>query len=183
MDYLVRSGRAFYWGTSEWSAAQIEAAHVAARELGCVPPTMEQPEYNLLHRARLEREYAPLFERYGMGTTIWSPLASGMLTGKYNDGIPKGSRLEVVEWLREIRTEAALVKVRELAKVARELSCSPAQLALAWCLKNPHVSSVILGATTLPQLRENLGALAVAPRLTPDVMARIDRICPVEAAK
>jgi voltage-dependent potassium channel beta subunit len=182
MDYLMRSGRVFYWGTSEWSADQIEAAHVAARDIGCAPPAMEQPQYNLLHRARVEREYEPLFERYGMGTTIWSPLASGLLSGKYDAGIPPGSRFEKIDWLRETRNEANLGKVRRVGQLARELGCTPAQLAIAWCLKSPRVSSAILGATSLGQLNENLGALDALERLTPEVMARLDAIAPVAEA-
>lgn len=176
MDHLVRSGRAFYWGTSEWSAEQIESAQRASRELGCIPPVVEQPEYNLFHRRRVESEYAPLYEKYGLGTTIWSPLASGVLTGKYNDGIPAGSRLERIEWLRKARTEERVEKVRRLSGLARELDCSMAQLALAWCLTNPDVSTVITGATSEAQVRENLAAAGVRERLTPEVLADIDAI-------
>jgi voltage-dependent potassium channel beta subunit len=176
MDHLVRSGRAFYWGTSEWSAEQIEGAQRAARELGCIPPVVEQPEYNLFHRRRVEKEYAPLYEKHGLGTTIWSPLASGVLTGKYNDGIPAGSRLERVEWLRKVCTPERIEKVRRLSVLARELDCSMAQLALAWCLTNPDVSTVITGATSEAQVRENLGAAEVRERLTPEVLADIDAI-------
>ena len=140
---------------------------------------MEQPQYNLLHRHRLEREYESVFERHGLGTTTWSPLASGLLTGKYDNGIPKGSRLDLIDWLRASRTDAALAKVRALSKVAKELNCTLSQLAIAWCLKNPRVSSVILGVSRQEQLDENLGALAVKERLDGPLMAELDRLCPV----
>jgi len=182
MSDVVSSGRALYWGTSEWPAERIAAAfEIAARE-HLIPPTMEQPQYNMLHRDRVEREYAPLYERYGLGTTTWSPLASGILTGKYNDGIPEGSRLSLAgyEWLRErLESEQGrrnIETVRKLAPVARDLDCSLAVLALAWCLKNRNVSTVITGASRPEQLRENLAALDVVPRLTPDVMERIEEI-------
>ena len=148
MDQVVRSGKALYWGTSEWSAAEIDEAHRIAKEWGCIPPTMEQPQYNLFVRRRFEIEYAPLFERYGMGATIWSPLASGMLTGKYNDQIPRGSRLAGQVWLMERWTDERKEKVSALAVVAALFGASCAQLAIAWCLRRPHVSSVILGATS-----------------------------------
>ncbi len=179
MDVLLRQGKIFYWGTSEWSAEQILEAVRIARECNVAAPAMEQPQYNLLHRHRLEREYEPVFERHGMGTTTWSPLASGLLTGKYDNGIPKGSRLDLIEWLRASRTDAALAKVRALSKVAKELNCTLSQLAIAWCLKNPRVSSVILGVSRQEQLDENLGALAVKERLDRPLMAELDRLCPV----
>lgn len=179
MDVLVRQGKAFYWGTSEWSADQISEAIRVARECHAIPPCVEQPQYNLLHRRRFEVEYAGLFERHGLGSTTWSPLASGLLTGKYDAGIPKGSRLDLIEWLRASRTAASLERVRAVSKVAAELSCTPAQLAIAWCLKNPRVSTVILGASALSQLEENLGALEVKARLDASVMAALDRACPV----
>ncbi|MBI5433645.1 MAG: aldo/keto reductase [Planctomycetes bacterium] len=174
MDFLIRAGHAFYWGTSEWSAAEIERAHEVARELGCVPPSMEQPEYNLLHRERVEKEYLPLYARYGMGTTTWSPLASGILSGKYDHGFPKGSRLDRVEWLRESLTPDKVEKTRALGAIARGLGCTTAQLSIAWCLKNPHVSSVILGASSERQLEENLAAAEVRDRLDDAVLAEID---------
>jgi voltage-dependent potassium channel beta subunit len=179
MDVLVRQGKVFYWGTSEWSAAQYEEAVRTAREIGATPPSVEQPQYNLLHRRRFEIEYAPLFERHGMGATIWSPLYSGILTGKYDQGIPKGSRLDLIEWLRESRTAKNLERARAVGEAARELGCTPAQLAIAWCLKNPRVSSVLLGVSRLEQLEENLGALAVKQRLDAAWMERLDRLCPV----
>lgn len=174
MDCIVRSGFAFYWGTSEWSAEEIAAAYRIARENHCIPPTMEQPQYNLLHRERLEVEYAPIFEQYGMGTTIWSPLASGILTGKYAAGIPEGSRLDRVDWLQDRLTEDVAKQVASLGGIAKEMGCSLAQLAIAWCLKSPHVSTVILGASSADQLEENLAAAEVRDQLDDDAMARID---------
>jgi len=182
MDHLVRQGKVLYWGTSEWPAERIlEAWHVARRER-LTPPTMEQPQYHMFHRDRVEREYAPLYERIGLGTTAWSPLASGLLTGKYRDGIPAGSRptLEGYEWLRssfesgEGRRRIALAE--RLEPIARGLGGSLAQLAIAWCLRNPHVSTVILGASKVSQLEENLGALEVAARLDDGAMERIEEI-------
>jgi voltage-dependent potassium channel beta subunit len=182
MDVLVRQGKTFYWGTSEWSSEQIAEALRIARECNAAPPTVEQPQYNLLWRQRLEREYEPLFERHGLGTTTWSPLASGLLTGKYEAGIPKGSRLDLIEWLRATRTEDNLRKAGAVAALARELSCTPSQLSIAWCLKNPRVSTVLLGVSRREQLEENLGALSVKERLVPSVMAELDRSCPVREA-
>lgn len=182
MDHLIRIGKALYWGTSEWPADRIlEAWHIARRER-LTPPLMEQPQYNMLHRDRVEREYAPLYSDIGLGTTIWSPLASGLLTGKYNDGIPDGSRTTVpgYEWLRDrVQGEKAqvdLVKVRGLVPIAKELGCSQAQLALAWCLKNPHVSTVITGASRPQQVTENMAALEVVERMDENVMTRIEAI-------
>jgi voltage-dependent potassium channel beta subunit len=182
MHELIAQGKVLYWGTSEWSAAQITQAHAISARLGLHPPLMEQPQYNLFHRARFEKEYAPLYRRFGLGTTTWSPLASGLLTGKYNQGIPKDSRLATpgLEWLRDIVTGPVaarrLAAVPKLAKIAAELDTTLPRLGLAWCLKNPHVSTVILGASKVEQLQENLGALDVVDRLTPAVMARIDKI-------
>ncbi len=182
MNFVINQGWAFYWGTSEWSAEQIIEAHeIAARE-HLIAPAMEQPQYNMLHRERFEREYAPLYEKYGMGTTIWSPLASGLLTGKYDNGLPDDTRatLDGLEWLKDLMVgdDAApkLAKVRALAAVADRLECSRAQLGLAWCLKNPNVSTVITGASRADQVRENLGALQVAERLDAGVMAQIEEI-------
>lgn len=176
MDCIVRQGLAFYWGTSEWSAAEITEAHLIARELHCIPPAMEQPQYNMFSRERVEKEYRPLYERFGMGTTIWSPLCYGILTGKYNQGIPKGSRLDSVAWLRDRLDDRKVAQVKALAPVAKDLGCTLGQLAIAWCLKNPNVSTVILGATTTEQLTENLGAAAVRDRLDAEVMSRIEGI-------
>ncbi len=182
MDHLIRTGKALYWGTSEWPADRIlEAWHIARRER-LTPPLMEQPQYNMLHRDRVEHEYAVLYDDIGLGTTIWSPLSSGLLTGKYNDGIPEGSRTTVpgYEWLRDrVEDEKALadlVKVRALVPIAEELGCTLAQLALAWCLKNPHVSTVITGASRPEQVVENMKALAVVDQLDEGVMARIEAI-------
>jgi len=182
MSDLVSHGKVMYWGTSEWSAAQIAEAHGVARELGLHPPTMEQPQYNMLVRDRVESEYAPLYDRFGLGTTIWSPLASGILTGKYNDGIPEDSRmnLEGYEWLRKKVTsekgKAEIAKAAEIGAVARDLGIPQARLALAWCLKNPRVSTVILGASRVSQLEENLKALEDVALLEDAVMDRIEEI-------
>ena len=182
MHDLIVQGKVLYWGTSEWSAAQVTAAHAACARLGLHRPVVEQAQYNLFHRIRVEKEYAPLFRRFGLGTTIWSPLASGLLTGKYVRGVPKDSRLNVagLEWLRKEvlsgNIRRRLAAVAKLAKVAAELETTLPRLGIAWCLKNPHVSTVILGASKVHQLRENLGALAVVDRLTPAVMVRLDRI-------
>jgi voltage-dependent potassium channel beta subunit len=176
-DILVRQGKVFYWGTSEWSADDVLRAHAFAIENGLTPPTMEQPQYNLFVRERVESEYLPLYEKLGYGTTVWSPLASGVLSGKYNDGIPKGSRLDLPEmaWLKEHVLETGRIEAtRCLAGIAQELGCSTAQLAIAWCLKNPHVSTVITGASRRTQVIENLKASDVADHLSTDVMSRID---------
>jgi voltage-dependent potassium channel beta subunit len=182
MNHVIDQGKALYWGTSEWPAERIlEAYHVARRER-LIPPLMEQPQYNLFHRDRVEREYAPLYERIGLGTTIWSPLASGLLTGKYNDGVPPGTRstLEGYEWLQSRlageTVEEKIEKVRRLTSIAGELDCTMAQLALAWCLVNPSVSTAITGASSPDQVRENMKAIEVCERLTPEVLERIEEI-------
>ena len=180
MHDLVQQGKVLYWGTSEWSADEISAAHKLAREQYLTPPSMEQPQYNLFHRERVEKEYAPFYRDYGMGTTIWSPLASGVLSGKYSRGIPKDSRLNLpgYEWLREKyqndEGRRRIATVEKLAAIAQELGMSTSQLAIAWCLKNPNVSTVILGASRMQQLNENLGALAQTAKLTPEVMRRVE---------
>jgi voltage-dependent potassium channel beta subunit len=182
MTQFVNQGKAFYWGTSEWSATQVMEAYAVARREHLIPPTMEQPEYNMFHRERVEREYARLYCEIGLGTTIWSPLASGMLTGKYNNGIPEGSRmaLEGYEWLRKrLNSEKGkeqIAKVRQLTTIADELGCSTAQLALAWCLKNPNVSTVITGASLGSQVQENMKALEVSNQLTPEVLEQIENV-------
>jgi aryl-alcohol dehydrogenase-like predicted oxidoreductase len=177
MSDIVASGRAHYWGTSEWTADEIRAAwHIADRH-HLHKPVMEQPQYNLLARGRVEFEYARLYDDLGLGLTIWSPLASGVLTGKYLDGIPDDSRgaLPGYEWLQHSLTnEKTKDKVRRLQPIAADLGCTMAQLAIAWCAKNPHVSTVITGASRVGQVRENLDALDVMARLDPPVMARID---------
>jgi voltage-dependent potassium channel beta subunit len=179
MDDLIRQGKVLYWGTSEWSAADIMRAHGIARDRGLTPPQMEQPQYNMLHREREEKEYAPLYREIGLGTTIWSPLASGVLSGKYNDGIPPGTRATVkgYEWLREyVITSQNIAKTKQLMSTASELDCTMAQLALAWCLKNPNVSTVITGASKPEQVDENLKAVEVAKRLDGQAMENIDNI-------
>lgn len=182
MDGLIRQGKVLYWGTSEWSAVQIRAAHEVARAQHLHAPTMEQPQYNLLHRERVEVEYASLYADFGMGTTIWSPLASGLLSGKYNDGVPADSRLasEDYSWLqRDVLGDAAsrrLPRARAFTALAEELGASPAPLAIAWCLRNPNVSSVILGASRVAQLLQNLDATAVAQRLGDDDWARVEAV-------
>ncbi|HXO99367.1 MAG TPA: aldo/keto reductase [Luteibacter sp.] len=179
MDTLIRQGKVLYWGTSEWPAEAIEEAHRVARERNLIAPSMEQPQYNLLHRERFEQEYASLYKNYGMGTTIWSPLASGLLTGKYNDGIPDDSRLGHPDyaWLRDALMEndgARLKTVRALAPIAADLGMPLARFALAWCLKNPNVSTVILGASKTSQLEENLKALDAVKLLDDAVMRRVE---------
>ena len=177
MSDIVASGKALYWGTSEWSAEELEEAFQVAERYGLRKPVMEQPQYSLLWRDRVENEYAPLYEKYGLGTTIWSPLASGALTGKYLDGVPEGSRasLDGYEWLREhILTPDNDERIRKVLAVADELGCTPAQLAIAWCAKNPNVSTVITGASKVEQVRDNMGALDVIPLLTDDVLARLE---------
>ena len=177
MSDIVSSGRALYWGTSEWTADEIRAAWDIAERHHLHKPVMEQPQYHLLERKRVEHEYTRLYEDIGLGLTTWSPLASGLLTGKYLDGVPAGSRASLpgYEWLRDVLTEpGANAKVRNLKTVADDLGCELSQLALAWCAKNPRVSTVITGASRAEQVRENLGALGVLERLDAEVMARIE---------
>jgi len=179
MDILVRQGKVFYWGTSEWSVADIMRADAIARQYNLTPPSMEQPQYNMLVRDRFEREYDPLYKELGYGTTVWSPLASGVLTGKYNDGVPEGSRasLQGYEWLRKAAiTPERIEKVRQLKPIADELGCTLAQLGLAWCLTNPNVSTVITGASRPEQVHENMKALDVLPKLIDEVLDRIEII-------
>lgn len=179
MHDMIERGKALYWGTSEWSAAELLAAVDVADRYALRKPVMEQPQYNLLHRRRVEGEYAPLYAGMGLGITAWSPLASGLLTGKYRNGIPPGSRgtLPGYAFLREQLTDArSNAIVAELEQLARELCCPLPQLAIAWCLKNPNVSTVILGASRPEQLVQNLGSLAVVPKLDDAIMARIDAI-------
>jgi voltage-dependent potassium channel beta subunit len=181
MSDIVSSGKALYWGTSEWAPDEIRAAWEIAERHHLHKPVMEQPQYNLLRRMRVEFEYARLYDEIGLGLTIWSPLASGVLTGKYLDGIPDGSRgaLPGYEWLQGSLTDAKTNdRVRALEAVADELGCTTAQLALAWCTKNPHVSTVITGASRAEQVRENMASLDVAERLDDDVMARIEAAVP-----
>jgi voltage-dependent potassium channel beta subunit len=182
MNYLIDQGKVFYWGTSEWSADKIMEAWAVARRENLIPPLMEQPEYNMFNRKRVEQEYAHLYQEFGLGTTIWSPLDSGMLTGKYNQGIPKDSRLDLegFDWLREgyesQEGQEKIEKVGQLMPIAEELGCTVAQLALAWCLVNRDVSTVITGASRPEQVEENMASLEVVPKLTDEVLERIEKI-------
>lgn len=180
MHSLIMQGKVMYWGTSEWSAQEITQAHQVARQYNLIPPLMEQPQYNILHRDRVEKEYAKLYSDYGMGTTIWSPLSCGLLTGKYNDGIPDDSRLKLkeYEWLRDLKLGHDAVKLRSILRslknTANDLEISMARMALAWCLKNPHVSTAITGASRPEQVEENMKALDDVEKLTNEIMAKID---------
>lgn len=182
MTELIQRGDVLYWGTSEWSATEIMEAYGVARQYGLIPPTMEQPQYNLLHRQRVEQEYARLYDVVGLGTTIFSPLATGFLTGKYNKGLPADARANLpgYEWLKERLQgpvgDARLAAIREWSTIAGDLGTSLARLALAWCLKNPNVSTVIMGATRPEQVVENMQAFSVVPLLSEDVMARINAV-------
>jgi voltage-dependent potassium channel beta subunit len=183
MHNLITQGKVLYWGTSEWSAKQIAEACEFALAHHLTPPTMEQPQYNLLDRERVEVEYAPLYEKYGLGTTIWSPLASGALTGKYLSGVPADSRaaLPGYEWLRELMVESdrgreRMQRVAQFLPIAEKLGVSPSQLAIAWCLRNPNVSTVILGASRLEQLQENLAALDVVDSISDKIAAELDNL-------
>jgi voltage-dependent potassium channel beta subunit len=179
MNTLIEQGKVLYWGTSEWSAAEIMEAHAVAKELRLIAPSVEQPEYNLFARQKMEVDYYTIFKNVGMGTTIWSPLASGLLTGKYNNGIPKKSRLslEGFEWLRDrVLQQDRIKRVIQLEKVAQSLDTSLATLSIAWTIANPNVTTTILGATSTKQLKENLNALDVVKKLTPAVMDKIDKV-------
>lgn len=179
MNTLLQQGKILYWGTSEWSAAEIMEAIGVAKQYNLIGPTMEQPQYNLIERHKLENEYLLLFKEYGLGTTIWSPLASGLLSGKYTAGKTKDTRLDLkgMEWLKEsVLNEEKLKKATALQSLADELNVPLAKLSLAWCLKNPNVSTVILGASKTEQLKENLTTLEVVPLLTAEVMEKIEGI-------
>ena len=179
MHNLIQQGKILYWGTSEWNAQQITEAHLVAEKYNLIGPSMEQPQYNLFERSKLEKEYLPLFENYGMGTTVWSPLASGVLTGKYLKGIPKGSRMEIesLSWIKDtVWSPENQEKVQALHNLASDLGVSLTSMSLAWCLKNPNVSSVILGATKPHQLEENLKSLEVLPKLTTELMEKINEV-------
>ena len=179
MNHLIQQGKILYWGTSEWSAQEIMEAHMVARSLNLIGPTMEQPQYNMFHRKKMEVEFSQIFKTVGMGTTIWSPLASGVLTPKYLDKFPEGTRLGMdgLEWLKNSTlSEERLEKVRKLKTVADELGATIPGLAIAWCLKNPNVSTVILGGSKVTQLEENFKALDVLPKLTPQVVEQIEHI-------
>jgi aryl-alcohol dehydrogenase-like predicted oxidoreductase len=182
MNDLIRQGKVLYWGTSEWGAETIREAYEVAKRNYLIPPVVEQPQYNMFHRERFELEYRRLYQGIGMGTTIWSPLASGFLTGKYANGVPEGSRMEVEElqWLRDFMAseegKKRIEKSNQLKALAEELGTTLPKLAIAWCLKNPNVSTVILGATKVSQLNENLDALNTLPLLTDEVMKSIEDI-------
>ncbi|HUX59780.1 MAG TPA: aldo/keto reductase [Ignavibacteriaceae bacterium] len=182
MNLVINQGKAFYWGTSEWTSAQIMKAYQFALREHLIPPTMEQPEYNMFHRDKIEKEFLPLYEEFGLGTTIWSPLASGLLTGKYNNGIPDKSRLSIenYKWLKNTilneEGEKKIEKVKQIAIIAKELDITQANLALAWCLKNQNVSTVITGASKPEQVRENMKAINDLNKLTNDVMNKIEQI-------
>jgi len=179
MNTLIEQGKVLYWGTSEWSAQEIMQAHMFAKELGMIGPTMEQPQYNMFHRQKVEVDFDHIYKTVGLGTTIWSPLASGVLTDKYLSKFQEGTRLsmEGLEWLKERSlNEERLGKVRELNKIAVSIGTSLPKFALAWCLKNPNVSTVILGASKVEQIEENLQALEVIPLLTEEVIDRVEAV-------
>jgi aryl-alcohol dehydrogenase-like predicted oxidoreductase len=176
MNDLLQQGKILYWGTSEWSAEDITTAHKEAKKSNLRGPLMEQPQYNILHRDRFEKEYKSLYKKYGMGTTIWSPLASGLLTGKYNKGIPKKSRFTVkgYEWLGDSIDAADFKKIKNVEKIAIKLGVTPSQLSILWCLYNKNVSTVILGASNLKQLKENLDSMKYAELVTSEVISKIN---------
>ncbi len=179
MDVVIKQGKAFYWGTSEWSAGEILKADGIARQYGLTPPSMEQPQYNMFHRDIFEIEYDSIFKQLGYGTTIWSPLASGVLSGKYANGIPADSRaaLPGFDWLQEHQiTSERIEKVNHLSAIAADLGCTMSQLALAWCLMNPNVSTVITGASRPEQVVENMKAIDVEDKLTPEIMEKIELV-------
>lgn len=179
MNHLIQQGKVLYWGTSEWSGVEIMEAHRVAQQYSLIGPTMEQPQYNLFERDKMENEFLQIFKTVGMGTTIWSPLASGLLSGKYNDGIPKDSRfaLNGFDWLKEKWVMGEKVKkVKKLSELAVKSGVSTAALSIAWCIKNPDVSTAILGATKKVQLLDNLKALDAALKLTPEMMDKIENI-------
>ena len=179
MNTLIQQGKILYWGTSEWSGVEIMEAHRVAAEFKLIGPITEQPQYNMFEREKIEKEYLDVYRTVGLGTTIWSPLASGLLSGKYNDGIPKTSRfaLEGFDWLKDRwMLDDNLKKVKKISELATKLGVSTAALSIAWCIKNPNVSTAILGATKKQQLLENLKSLEVVPMLTPEIMEKIDSI-------
>jgi len=179
MNILIQQGKIFYWGTSEWSGVEIMEAHRVAQEFKLIGPTMEQPQYNLFERKKVESEYLRIYETVGLGTTIWSPLASGLLTGKYNDGIPEGSRLalEEMSWLKDkVMADDKIKKIKQLSALSNELGVTTASLSIAWCIKNPHVTTAILGATKKAQLMDNLKSIEVMEKLTPEVLEKIENI-------
>ena len=180
MDMIVRSGKALYWGTSKWNATEIQSAYSTAKSLYCTPPVVEQAEYNMFHHQRIDEEFLPLYKRYGLGIMTWSPLASGVLSGKYNRGIPQGSRLATEMWGSIVRIrdniDAAIKVTTALEPIAAQLNCTLAQLAIAWCLKNKYVNTVILGASDEKQLSQNISALTIKGKLSIDIMNDINKI-------
>jgi aryl-alcohol dehydrogenase-like predicted oxidoreductase len=179
MNTLIQQGKILYWGTSEWSGVEIMEAHRIAQAYRLIGPSMEQPQYNLFEREKVDKDYLEIFKNVGMGTTIWSPLAAGLLTGKYNDGIPEGSRFQIegFEWLRDQwLIQDKIKRVQQLGAIAKALKVSTASLSIAWCIKNPNVTTAILGATSKTQLLDNLTALATAALLTPEIMEQIESI-------
>lgn len=179
MHHLIQQGKILYWGTSEWSGVEIMEAHRVAQQYGLIGPSVEQPQYHLLERNKLENEFLMVFKTVGMGTTIWSPLANGLLSGKYNNGIPDDSRfaLSGFDWLKDRWMKDSFVeKAKQLGELAQSLDITMPQMSIAWCIRNPNVTTAILGATRKEQLIENLGALEAYPKLTDDVMKRIDEI-------
>jgi len=179
MNLLIQQGKILYWGTSEWTGVEIMEAHRVAQQCKLIGPVVEQPQYNLFERKKMEEEFLMVFKTVGMGTTIWSPLASGLLSGKYNNGIPEGSRfaLKGFDWLKDRwMVEDRLEKVKKLAVLAQELNISTAALSIAWCIRNPNTTTAILGATNKEQLKENLKALEVLPKLTEEVVNKIEEI-------
>jgi len=185
MNHLQQQGKILYWGTSEWSGVEIMEAHRVAEKYKLIGPTMEQPQYNLFERHKVEVEYAEIYKNVGLGTTIWSPLASGLLSGKYNDGIPKGSRfaLEGFGWLKDRwMVEDRIKRIKKLSNLAAKLDATTAELSIAWCIKNPNVSTAILGATKKQQLLDNLKAIDVSVKLTPEIMEKIESIMKTKPA-
>lgn len=179
MNDLIQQGKVLYWGTSEWSAQEIQEAYGIARQYGLIPPTMEQPQYNMLHRERVEVEYYKLYREIGMGTTIWSPLASGILSGKYNDGFPDDTRLSIegLDWLKDrVYRDENLEKVRKLTSLAKDLGISMADLALLWVLKNPNVSTAITGASKIDHLKSNIESINSKDLITNEIMDKIEEI-------
>lgn len=179
MHNLIQQGKVLYWGTSQWSGAEIMEAHRVAQQYNLIGPTVEQPQYNMFERFKMEQDYLPVFKNVGLGTTIWSPLAAGFLTGKYNNGIPEGSRLAIegFDWLKERWVQDNKIeKVKKLAVLAQEMNVSLAELAIAWTIKNPNVTTAILGATKKVQLEENLKALNVLPLLSNEIIEKIELI-------
>ncbi|MCR9098436.1 MAG: aldo/keto reductase [bacterium] len=179
MNHLIQQGKILYWGTSEWSAQEIMEAHMVAQRLNLIGPTMEQPQYNMFHREKVEVEFSQIYKTVGLGTTIWSPLASGVLTGKYLDKFPEGTRLGMkgLEWLKDLSlTEERLEKVRKLSKIASDLGTTMPKLAIAWCLTNPNVSTVILGGSKVHHLEENIDALELVPQLNEEILNSIEEV-------